>query len=83
MLEGDLAGFPNGRRLEDDVTDIALKAMAGATPLTPAFNTGVNRRLGDGVDRNDLRFLDSFPYLATPHPGNDGKPEFGSQNAQN
>jgi Domain of unknown function (DUF4331) len=73
VLEGDLAGFPNGRRLEDDVTDIALKAMAGATPLTPAFNTGVNRRLGDGVDRNDVRFLDDFPYLATPHPGNDGR----------
>ena len=82
VLEGDLAGFPNGRRLEDDVTDIALKAMAGATPLTPPFNAGVNRRLGDGVDRNDVRFLDSFPYLATPHPGNDGKPEFGPQNVQ-
>ena len=80
VLEGDLAGFPNGRRLQDDVTDVALKAMAGATPLTPAFNTGVNRRLGDGVDRNDVPFLDSFPYLAPPHPGNDGKPEFGPQN---
>jgi hypothetical protein len=74
VLEGDLAGFPNGRRLDDDVTDIALKAMAGATPLTPAFNAGVNSRLGDGVDRNDVRFLDRFPFLASPHPGNDGQP---------
>jgi hypothetical protein len=82
VLEGDLAGFPNGRRLEDDVTDIALRAMAGATPLTPAFNSGVNARLGDGVDRNDVRFLDRFPYLAPPHPGNDGKPDFSAQSQQ-
>ena len=32
-----MAGFPNGRRVGDDVVDIALQAMAGATPLTPAF----------------------------------------------
>lgn len=83
VLEGDVAGFPNGRRLGDDVTDIALRAMAGATPLTPAFDAGLNRRLGDGVDRNDLRFLDSFPYLAPPHAGNDGRPSFGPQNVQN
>ena len=42
VLGGDLAGFPNGRRLGDDVVDIALRAMAGATPLTPAFNSGIN-----------------------------------------
>jgi Domain of unknown function (DUF4331) len=70
VLEGDLAGFPNGRRLEDDVTDIALKAMAGATPLTPAFNTGINAQLGDGVHANDKLFLSQFPYLASPHAGN-------------
>ena len=53
VLGGDIAGFPNGRRLGDDVVDIALRAMAGATPLTPAFNGGLNARLGDGVDFND------------------------------
>ena len=42
VLDGDLAGFPNGRRLTDDVVDIALRAMAGATPLTPDFNAGIN-----------------------------------------
>jgi Domain of unknown function (DUF4331) len=73
VLDGDIAGFPNGRRLTDDVVDIALRAMAGATPLTPAFNHGLNARLGDGVDGNDEAFLDDFPYMAIPHPGNDGK----------
>src|SRR4029453_15113558 len=70
VLGGDIAGFPNGRRLGDDVVDIALRAMAGATPLTPNFNTGINAHLGDGVASNDLPFLTTFPYVATPHAGN-------------
>jgi hypothetical protein len=70
VLGGDIAGFPNGRRLTDDVVDIALRAMAGATPLTPAFNNGINAQLGDGVVANDKVFSPVFPYLATPHAGN-------------
>ena len=70
VLGGDVAGFPNGRRLDDDVVDIALRAMAGATPLTPAFNTGINAQLGDGVAGNDKPFLTLFPFVATPHAGN-------------
>lgn len=70
VLAGDLAGFPNGRRVGDDVTDIAIRAMAGATPLTPAFNMGINAQLGDGVMGNDKPYLQSFPYLAHPHSGN-------------
>lgn len=70
VIGGDPAGFPNGRRVGDDVTDIAIRAMAGATPLTPAFNTGINAQLGDGVAGNDVPYLSSFPYLAHPHPGN-------------
>ena len=70
VLGGDLAGFPNGRRVGDDVLDIALQAMAGATPLTPAFNRAPNNGLGDGVNFNDLPYLPSFPYLAIPHAGN-------------
>ena len=70
VLGGDPAGFPNGRRPGDDVVDIALRAMAGATPLTPAFNTGINAQLGDGVDGNDKPYLSVFPYLAAPHAGN-------------
>lgn len=69
VLGGDIAGFPNGRRLGDDVVDIALRAMAGATPLTPAFNNGLNARLGDGVDFNDQPFSGAFPYIWQPAPG--------------
>lgn len=70
VLGGDVAGFPNGRRLADDVVDIALRAMAGATPLTPSFLISPNNTLGDGVSGNDKPFLTSFPYLSTPHAGN-------------
>ena len=70
VLGGDTAGFPNGRRVGDDVTDIAIRAMAGATPLTPSFNTGINAQLGDGVFMNDVPYLTTFPYLGLPHPGN-------------
>jgi hypothetical protein len=70
VLGGDLAGFPNGRRVGDDVTDIALRAMAGATPLTPAFNAGINAQLSDGVNGNDVPYLQTFPYLASPQSGN-------------
>jgi hypothetical protein len=44
--------------------------MAGATPLTPSFNGGINAVLGDGVNQNGRPFLDVFPYVATPYPGN-------------
>ena len=69
LLGGDIAGFPNGRRVGDDVTDIALRAMAGGTPFTPATNKAPNNTLGDGVDENDVPYLPGFPYLGTPHSG--------------
>ncbi|MBY0495588.1 MAG: DUF4331 domain-containing protein [Cyanobacteria bacterium] len=70
VLGGDLAGYPNGRRVGDDVLDITLQAAAGATPLTPAFNRSPNNTLGDGVNDNDRPYLTQFPYLAIPQPGN-------------
>jgi hypothetical protein len=70
LLGGDPAGFPNGRRVGDDVTDIGLRAMAGGTPFTPHTNKAPNNELGDGVDRNDVPYLHRFPYLGTPHSGN-------------
>ena len=71
LLGGDAAGFPNGRRVGDDVVDIALRAVAGGTPFTPQFNVAPNNALGDGVPQNDVAYLDRFPYLGTPHAGND------------
>lgn len=53
------SAFPNGRALADDVTD---------TLLTVVCNNG--GPLGDGVDANDLAFLETMPYLASPHSGN-------------
>ncbi|HEY0734721.1 MAG TPA: DUF4331 domain-containing protein [Herpetosiphonaceae bacterium] len=74
VLEGDLAGFPNGRRLADDVTDVELRALAeGYGPILNAVlglpNRAPNNALGDGVDVNDLPFLATFPYVSTPHQG--------------
>jgi hypothetical protein len=69
LLAGQSDGFPNGRRLGDDVVDIELRALAGATPFTPSFNHSPNSALGDGVDANDKGFLPSFPYVATPFAG--------------
>ena len=42
LLAGQNDGFPNGRRLGDDVVDIELRALAGGTPFTPAFNHSPN-----------------------------------------
>lgn len=70
LLGGDVAGFPNGRRVGDDVTDIALRAVAGGTPFTPATNVAPNNTLGDGVSVNDVPFLNVFPYLGSPNAGN-------------
>ena len=64
VVGGDLAGYPNGRRPGDDVIDIALTAVSGI--LVPGF--GVS--LGDGVNGNDAPYLDVFPYLGLPFPGN-------------
>jgi hypothetical protein len=71
LLGGDVAGFPNGRRPHDDVTDIALRAMAGGTPFTPATNMAPNNTLGDGVSANpEGPLLTRFPYLLPPNQGN-------------
>ena len=69
LLAGQPDGFPNGRRLGDDVVDIELRALAGGTPLTPSFNHSPNNVLGDGVDANDKPFQSNFPYVASPFPG--------------
>jgi hypothetical protein len=75
LLGGDVAGFPNGRRVFDDVTDIALRAVAGGTPFTPAQNVPPNNALGDGVSFNpEGPLLTRFPYLLPPNQGNQPRP---------
>lgn len=69
LLGGDAAGYPNGRRVFDDVTDISLRAVAGV--LNPAFNIVPNNRLGDGVNVNDALYRTTFPYLADCPSGRD------------
>jgi hypothetical protein len=64
VLGGDLAGWPNGRRLEDDVIDIAERAVGGAL-------IGHALPLGDGVDANDVPYQQVFPYAADPFSGFD------------
>jgi hypothetical protein len=64
VLGGDLQGFPNGRRLTDDVVDIEIQAVEGAAltgKLVPALAKG------DRVNANDVRFGDVFPYVALPN----------------
>src|SRR5919198_1052421 len=66
VLANDTQGFPNGRRLSDDITDIELRVVGG-------FLKGNKLPLGDGVDSNDVPFRNSFPYVAPPHDGFDSQ----------
>ncbi len=72
ILGGDLAGFPNGRRVQDDVVAIELRAVAGATiPLVdPTFlPDAASGLVTDGTAPHT--YQGSFPYLATPLDGYD------------
>jgi hypothetical protein len=70
LLGGDPAGFPNGRRLPDDVVDLALRLVAGGVLAGPAFaNSPINSKLGDGVNVNDQPYRTTFPYLANSPSG--------------
>ena len=74
VLGGDLAGFPNGRRVFDDVVSVELRAVAGATyPLIdPKFKPDAAAgELTDGLTPSALGmpFLDAFPYLGVPFDG--------------
>jgi hypothetical protein len=64
VLAGDNQGWPNGRRLGDDVIDIAEQAVGG-------FLKGTKLPLGDGVNADDVQLLDAFPYAADPKSGFD------------
>lgn len=72
VIAGDAGGFPNGRRLADDVVDIELRVLAGV--LVPTFDKNPNNQLTDGVDANDKPFLSTFPYVALPSQGFESRP---------
>ncbi len=80
VLGGDTDGFPNGRRLIDDVIDLSLRAVAGGTMFSPDPSTNVapNNALGDGVQGNDKPLLLDFPYIPAPHSGYDTGPLNGN-----
>ncbi|MGA2666230.1 MAG: DUF4331 domain-containing protein [Nitrososphaerales archaeon] len=71
LLGGDASGFPNGRRVFDNVTAIELQAIAGATlPLVDSKYTadGAASLLTDGTT-NPVPYLATFPYLPNPYQG--------------
>jgi hypothetical protein len=64
VLGGDLQGFPNGRRLSDDVVDIELQALEGAAQSGKLVQALAS---GDGVNANERPFGGTFPYVPLPH----------------
>jgi hypothetical protein len=66
VIGGDLQGYPNGRRLADDVVDISLQAVEGAAQTGKLVDA---LAAGDKVDANDNAFSNQFPYLALPNLG--------------
>jgi hypothetical protein len=79
-LGGDPAGFPNGRRVFDDVATIELRAVAGATiplvdpsfrpdPPAGAVDFSLTRNGHDTTAKGTEQYLSSFPYLGTPYSG--------------
>ena len=62
VVGGDNNGFPNGRRLTDDIVDASLQVVEGELVGSP-------NDLGDGVDANDVPFQASFPYVGLPTSG--------------
>ena len=70
LLDGDAAGFPNGRRPLDDVTDIVLRVVVGGVLAGGDFNMFPNTNLGDGVNVDDTPVQAAFPYVA---PAQDGR----------
>jgi hypothetical protein len=63
LLAGDNAGWPNGRRPKDDVTDIAVRVIGGPNYIAA--------RIGDGVQTDDGENTDVFPFIGTPWDGRD------------
>lgn len=71
VIGGDVVGFPNGRRLEDDIIDVSLRVVLGV--LLPDHQD-IAETIGDGVDANDKPFNAQFPYVAYPTSGSEAAP---------
>lgn len=73
IIGGDLAGFPNGRRVADATTTIELRAIAGATvPLVKKYEPDeAATAIMDGTTPLPFRFQSTFPYIGPPHDGFD------------
>jgi len=80
VVGGDVAGWPNGRRVFDDVVTVALRAVAGAilhlvdSSFTPdgaagAISMGLTSGPTDTTAMGTEHYLSDFPYLGTPHSG--------------
>ena len=70
----DKAGFPNGRRPNDDTTDVVLRVVAGilTNSSVPNLGDGVNFNIGSvGGSKTSNGIATAFPFLPTPHDGRD------------
>ncbi len=77
VVGGDLGGFPNGRRIGDDVVDIELRAVAGVTiPLVdPSYEPDAAAgKLTDGTENTNAALLRDFPFLGLPGGGYQTQP---------
>jgi len=72
LIGGDPAGFPNGRRLTDDVVDIAARVVGGGI-LSPGFDVAPNTLIGDGVNAPDVPPQETFPYVHYAYSGRDSR----------
>ncbi len=72
LIAGDPAGFPNGRRLTDDVVDIVERVGVGGI-LNPGFNVAPNNLLGDGVNAPDVPPQETFPYVHFAYSGRNSR----------
>ncbi len=72
LIAGDAAGYPNGRRLTDDVVDITERVAIGGI-LSPGFDVAPNNLLGDGVNAPDVPTQETFPYVHYAYSGRDSR----------
>jgi hypothetical protein len=73
LIAGDAAGYPNGRRLTDDVVDIVERVGIGGILSGASFDVAPNNLLGDGVNAPDVPPQETFPYVHYAYSGRDSR----------